>query len=47
MMTTSRARSCEALIEEAMAIGRHCASLPVRDNRTLEEMLYDERGLPP
>ena len=36
----------EAMVEEAMAIGRHCASLPVLDNRTLEEMLYDEHGLP-
>lgn len=36
----------EALVAETMAIARHCASLPVRDYRTLEEMLYDEHGLP-
>ena len=41
-----KARDVDALVEEAMAIGRHCASLPVLDNRTLEEMLYDEHGLP-
>ena len=41
-----RTRDVEALAEEAMAIGRHCASLPVLDNRSLEEMLYDEHGLP-
>ncbi len=36
----------EALVEEAMAIGRHCASLPVRDPRSGDEILYDEHGLP-
>jgi antitoxin VapB len=27
-------------------IAKHCASLPVLDNRSPEDMLYDERGLP-
>ena len=41
-----KADDVEALVLEAMEIGRHCASLPVRDARSLEEMLYDEHGLP-
>lgn len=41
-----KAEDIAALVEEGMAIGRHCASLPVRDNRSLEELLYDEHGLP-
>jgi antitoxin VapB len=27
-------------------IAKHCASLPVLDDRRPEDMLYDERGLP-
>ena len=27
-------------------IAKHCASLPVLDHRSPEDMLYDERGLP-
>jgi hypothetical protein len=27
-------------------IAKHCAALPVRDDRSPQEMLYDERGLP-
>ncbi len=37
------------LAEELMEIGRHCASLPVYDDRSLEEILgYDKNpyGLP-
>jgi antitoxin VapB len=41
-----KTQDIDALVEEAMAIGRHCAALPVYDHRTLEEMLYDEHGLP-
>lgn len=41
-----KAKDIDALVEEGMAIGRHCASLPVLDSRTLEELLYDEHGLP-
>ncbi len=36
----------DALVAEIMSIGAHCAALPVLDDRTLEEMLYDENGLP-
>jgi antitoxin VapB len=41
-----RRRSQEAIVAEAMAIARRCASYPRRDHRSLEEFLYDERGLP-
>jgi antitoxin VapB len=35
------------LIDELMAIGRHCASLPVLDDRTEDEIMgWDENGLP-
>jgi antitoxin VapB len=35
------------LVEDLMAIGRHCASLPVYDNRSADEILgWDENGLP-
>jgi antitoxin VapB len=35
------------LVEDLMAIARHCASLPVYDGRTPDEILgYDEDGLP-
>ena len=42
-----RGRSERRLADELDAIARHCASLPVLDSRTAEEILgYDERGLP-
>ncbi len=34
------------LVRRILKIGRECASLPVLDARTPEDMLYDERGLP-
>ena len=35
------------LADEIIAISDHCASLPVLDNRTADEILgYDEKGLP-
>ena len=34
------------LIEELNEIAEHCAKLPVLDNRSAEEILYDENGLP-
>lgn len=35
------------LLEEVLEIGRHCASLPVLDKRSDEEILgYDDHGLP-
>lgn len=42
-----RERSGRALADELDAIARHCASLPVRDGRSADEILgYDERGVP-
>ncbi len=41
-----KARDAEDVFRDIMEIAEHCASLPVHDNRTLEEMLYDEHGLP-
>jgi len=35
------------LLDELDEIARHCASLPLRDKRTADEILgYDEQGLP-
>jgi antitoxin VapB len=37
----------EALLEDLRAISHHCASLPVLDNRTEDEIMgWDENGLP-
>ena len=37
----------ENLVEEIMAIGKHCAALPQLDARSADEIIgYDERGLP-
>ena len=37
----------KARFEEMMAIARHCAALPILDNRSADEILgYDENGLP-
>jgi antitoxin VapB len=42
-----REKTGYSLAEELMEIGRHCASLPVYDDRTADEILgYDENGLP-
>lgn len=42
-----RERTGRRLADELDDIARHCASLPVRDPRTPDEILgYDERGLP-
>ena len=41
-----RRRDKEALVAELLAIARRCAAHPRRDRRSLEEFLYDERGLP-
>lgn len=32
--------------ERLNEIAMHCASLPVLDSRTADQLLYDERGLP-
>jgi hypothetical protein len=34
------------ILERLGEIAKHCASLPVLDSRSPEQMLYDERGLP-
>jgi antitoxin VapB len=40
-------RNAPSLAAELVAIGRHCASLPVLDPRSSDEILgYDENGLP-
>lgn len=42
-----RANKVLRLSADIMEIARHCASLPVYDNRTSDEILgYDENGLP-
>ncbi len=42
-----RERSQRFLADELDEIARHCASLPVLDDRTADEILgYDEHGLP-
>ena len=43
-----RARpSVDAIVEDALAIARHCAALPVLDDRSDDEILgYDDLGLP-
>jgi antitoxin VapB len=39
--------SIESLVEDAMEIGRHCASLPLLDQRWPDQILgYDKNGLP-
>ena len=42
----SRIRNRGRRVERLLQIGRECAALPVLDERSPEEMLYDERGLP-
>jgi antitoxin VapB len=40
-------QNTDALLEEVRAISHHCASLPVLDTRTDDEILgYDENGIP-
>ena len=42
-----KGQTVESLVEELMEIGRHCASLPLLDGRTPDEILgYDESGVP-
>jgi hypothetical protein len=44
----ARRQAVENLAEEVMEICRHCASLPLLDTRSADEILeYDDRGLPP
>ncbi|NOS81265.1 MAG: PSK operon transcription factor [Nitrospiraceae bacterium] len=39
-------RNVKGLADRLCDIGKHCASLPVLDRRSPEEMLYDDQGLP-
>jgi len=42
-----RQRNEQQMIEDLMAIASHCASLPVLDDRTEDEIMgWDENGLP-
>lgn len=42
-----RERSRTRLADELDAIGQHCASLPVLDSRSADEIIgYDDRGVP-
>jgi hypothetical protein len=41
-----RRRDQETVVAEARAIAQRVARYPRRDQRSLEELLYDERGLP-
>lgn len=43
-----RARKRDAsLVDDIMEIGRRCAALPLRDERSADQILgYDDRGLP-
>ncbi len=37
----------ESVVEDVMEIGRHCAALPLLDERPADQILgYDENGLP-
>ena len=39
-------RNTKAVADRLLEIGRQCSQLPVLDNRSPEEMLYDDYGLP-
>jgi antitoxin VapB len=42
-----KGEATESLVDEIMDIGRHCASLPLLDARSADEIIgYDEHGLP-
>lgn len=41
-----RRRNRKALAARLLKIGDQCSRLPIRDKRSPDEMLYDERGLP-
>jgi len=41
-----RQQTNRRLLDRLNEIAEHCASLPVLDSRSPEEMLYDEHGLP-
>jgi antitoxin VapB len=39
-------RKAESVTTRLNEIAKHCAALPVLDDRSPDEMLYDEKGLP-
>jgi len=40
-------QAVDSLVEDVMEIGRHCASLPLLDERRPDEIIgYDENGFP-
>lgn len=41
-----RIRNKARLVERLLQIGHECAALPVLDDRSPEDMLYDDRGMP-
>jgi antitoxin VapB len=41
-----RQRNRKALGAKLLKLGEQCSRLPVIDERSVEEMLYDENGLP-
>ena len=42
-----KSEAVEALVEEIMDLGRHCAALPLLDARSADEIIgYDQHGLP-
>ncbi len=41
-----RKRNKDAVAERLLEIGRHCSTLAVLDDRSPDEMLYDEQGMP-
>ena len=46
LKTVQQQQGAQNLAEELNEIAEHCAKLPVLDNRSAEEMLYDEDGFP-
>ena len=41
-----RQRNRKAVAAKLLKLGDQCSRLPVMDERSADEMLYDERGLP-
>ena len=45
-LVLERKKRGRASFEELLAIAKRCAALPVLDDRSPEDMLYDEFGVP-
>jgi antitoxin VapB len=41
-----KAQEVDMLVDEVMQIGRYFAALPIIDQRSTEELRYDQNGLP-